>query len=144
MVDGVISEVSYVRNECLRIGAQEGCEGLDLVQNYCMYSDHYNLSMKLNKKTIQAIYRKEWFGYRLVGCYSRIFQFHSTANSLQVKLVSHYPDTVLASIYVDMNRAMFPLGYKRTKDLRTYHILWTSAAKHGHLNHFVPLLSKKV
>ena len=69
---------------------------------------------------------------------------HSAANSLHTKLVSHYPNSVIESIYTDMNRMMFPLDCKGTEDLRVCHILWTSASECSCLNHFVPLLNQAV
>ena len=143
VADAVKNEDSYLKNECLRIGGCQSCEDINLVQNYCTYNDHYNPVMKLNKQTFQKLYRKEWFDYRLLSCYSGLLQLHSAANSLQIKLVSHYPDRVIESIYTDTNRSMFPLGCKGTERLRTCHILWTTANGRSHLNHFVPLIEKK-
>ena len=145
LADALKNETRYLKNEFLKISAWHGSENVNFVHNYCQYSDHFNDPLvTLTDSIVLELYRKEWFEFRLLGCYAGMFQIHSAANTFQTKLISHYPDPAWPPIYKDANRAMYPLGCTGQENLREYHILWTSANGRGRMNHFVPLFRRGV
>ena len=146
VADAVTNEESYLSNEGLKTGTvtlKTAQKDIDLVHDYCTYSDHFNYEL-LNGTRIRQIYRAECVDTCKISSYAGIFQMHSAANALQVKLVSFYPDRTIEEIYNNLNRTIFPLKYNGVDDLKTCRILWTPHIREGRLNHFVPLLEREV
>ena len=140
--EALLNEDKYLDNAYLRIGVDQ-LSSVDLVQHYSEYSEQYNSSMTLDESTIRQIYRDEWFKYRLIGSYSGAYQFHSSASVMNTKIVSHYPATVVQTVYKDLNRPFFPVSSSGNENLKTCHIQWTKSNENSiRLEHFVPLVKK--
>ena len=145
VLDGVLNKKKYLNNANLKAGASSKVQDEDFVKRYCRYSDGFDTCRALTKRTIERFYESEWFDYRKRGVYSGIYQLHSAANVLQMKVESYYPDLTVHSVHVDLHRSLFPLGKHDEESLETCHIVWTKSCLGAtRLQHFVPLVETKM
>ena len=143
--DGVLNKKKYLNNANLKAGASSKVQDEDFVQRYCRYSDSFDTCRTLTKCTIERIYESEWFEYRQRGVYSGIYQLHSAANVLQMKLESYYPNLTMYPVHADLHRSLFPLGKYDEEGLETCHIVWTKSCLGAvRLQHFVPLVETEM
>ena len=141
VLDGVLNKTMYLNNANLKVGSSSKVQDENFVQRYCRYSDNFDTCRALTKRTVERFYESEWYEYRRRGVYSGIFQLHSAANVLQMKVESYYPSLTFHSVHVDLHRSLFPLGRHDEEDLETCHIVWTkSCLRATRLQHLVPLV----
>lgn len=135
----VLNEAVFLDNNTFVRGCHVNCDNFNFTMRYSQYSEEYNPCIPLDAEEIQNIYQREWLAYRLLDCWSGVYQLHVAADCLQVQLNSHYPNRVIRTIFEDLNRVMFPVG--AAEPSATLDVLWTqSAASCSRLDHFVPLL----
>lgn len=134
---------AFLDNSNLRRGCHEGCTRFNFTDRFSTYSEYYNPSRRINAGYIKELWEQEWLGYTAHDAWSGIYQLFCAADLLNVELKSYYCNDIIASVYQDLNRSMFPLGREPASE--AIHIMWTSLdGKRSRTDHFVPLLEKEV
>lgn len=110
VLHAVLNDAVFLDNKTFKHGCHANCKNYNFTERYSQYSDEYNPSVQLEKEEIQAIYEREWLAYRMMNCWSGVYQLHVAADCLKVQLNSHYPNMVIRSIFEDLNRAMYLVG----------------------------------
>ena len=143
--EGVMNEEQYLDNTHLKVGTRAEIQKTNIVEMYCLCSDHRDTCRKLTRRSIQRIYQNELYEFRLLGRFSGMFQLHSAANALQVKVESYFPDRTVDAVFMHANRAILPFGRTVDDHLKSCRVVWTkSRPESAYLQHFVPLVQSEM
>ena len=142
VIDSFVNFSKYTDHSYLMLNAtntHNKCH--DICEYYCAYSGVTNVGKRdTHTKGIQFVLREDIMRIRFEREHADIWQIHSAANVLGMKLLMVFPDrNIRSDVRADMNRIFLPQNLTK----KCLGLMWTSVSKNVPVyNHIVPLISR--